>query len=64
VRRQEIMIYPGSDLAKYRQADMLREAESYRLSEGSRAARAAEHRAKFRRALVTSVSMLIWPSRH
>ena len=54
-------MYLGNDLGKYRQADLRREAEAFRMAKGTRAARAAERRATARNVVTHAVSLLLWP---
>jgi hypothetical protein len=57
------MMQPN-DMGRYRQADLLREAEAFRLTKSTRAARAAERRTAARRVVTHAVSMLLWPIKH
>ena len=57
------MMQPN-DLGKYRQADLLREAAAFRMTKGTRAARAAERRASARRVVTHTLSLLLWPIKH
>lgn len=54
----------GPDLARDRMQDRMREAENYRLTRGTRAARAEAHRATARRVVKTALTSLIWPIKH
>jgi hypothetical protein len=54
----------GSELAKARIDDLVREADTYRRSRGARAVRAGEMRGKLRRVTRSAVSALLWPIRH
>ena len=54
----------GSDLTRARMQDRMREAEAYRLTKGTRAARAQAHRAVARRVVKTSLTSLLWPVKH
>jgi hypothetical protein len=54
----------GSEMAKMRIDDMVRDAEAYRRSRGTRASRAGETRGKIRRAARAVISALLWPIRH
>lgn len=54
----------GSDLAKYRMADRMREAAAYRQGSETRTGHSVEVGAKLRRVAATAVSMLMWPIRH
>jgi hypothetical protein len=57
-------MYSNSDLGRFRQADLLREAAASRMASETAAARSAEHRATVRRVLTTAVSLLLWPIKH
>jgi hypothetical protein len=57
------MIQPN-EMGRYRQADLLREAEAFRLTKSTRAARAAERRMTARRVLTHAASLLLWPVKH
>jgi hypothetical protein len=54
----------GSDLARARMNDRLREAEAYRLTRTTREARAAERRAALRKVRGSLLSVILWPVRH
>lgn len=54
----------GQDLARARMQDRMREAESYRLTKGTRAARAEAHRHSARRVVRTALTSLLWPIKH
>jgi hypothetical protein len=54
----------GSEMAKLRIDDMVRDAEAYRRSRGTRASRAGERRGMIRRAARSMISALLWPIRH
>jgi hypothetical protein len=57
-------MYTNSDLGRFRQADLRREAESFRRSRETSAARSAERRAAVRKVVSTAASMLLWPIKH
>jgi hypothetical protein len=54
----------GSEMAKARIDDLVREADAYRRSRGTRAARAGEMRGKVGRVARSAISALLWPIRH
>jgi hypothetical protein len=54
----------GPDLARARMQDRMREAEAYRLTKDTRAARAAAHRTTARRMVRTALTTLLWPIKH
>jgi hypothetical protein len=54
----------GQDLARARMQDRMREAESYRLSKDTRAARAGAHRITAKRVVRTALTSLLWPIKH
>ena len=54
----------GTELARGRMDQRMREAEAYRLSSGTRSARTAGHRATFRRIATATVHILLWPVHH
>ena len=56
-------MYTG-DLARERIGDMVRDAESFRRTRGTRAARAAAQRSSIRRIAVAAATALMWPFRH
>ena len=51
-------MYYGTDMGKYHRADLMREAEGFRLSKETARARAAERRATVRKVFTTALSML------
>ena len=57
-------MYLGNDLGKYRQADLRREADAFRKSGETRAARSVEHRATARKVMSAAATMLLWPIKH
>jgi hypothetical protein len=57
-------MYSNSDLGRFRQADLMREAEASRLASQTAAARRAENRATVRKVMTTAVSFLLWPVKH
>jgi hypothetical protein len=57
------MLYQG-DVTRERINDMVRDAEAYRRTRGTRAARAAERRASVRRIAAGAVSLVLWPLKH
>lgn len=57
------MIQPN-ELGRYRQADLMREAEAFRMTKATRAARAAERRTAVRRVVTHAASLLLWPIKH
>jgi hypothetical protein len=54
----------GSEMAKMRIDDMVRDADAYRRSRGTRAVRAGETRGKLRRVARSVATVLLWPIRH
>jgi hypothetical protein len=54
----------GQDLARARMNDRMREAESYRLTKGTRTARSQAHRVAARRVVRSALTSLIWPIKH
>ncbi|HEY3208506.1 MAG TPA: hypothetical protein VGL18_01740 [Actinomycetota bacterium] len=54
----------GPDLARARMQDRMREAEAYRLTKETRAARAEAHRVVARRVVKTALTTLLWPVKH
>jgi hypothetical protein len=54
----------GTDLAKYRMADRMREAAAYRRGSETRTGHRVEVGARLRRVAATAVSILMWPIRH
>ncbi len=52
------------ELARERISDMVRDADMYRASRETRAARSAERRARARRMAQMAVSVLTWPLKH
>jgi hypothetical protein len=54
----------GPDLARARMQDRMREAEAYRLTRDTRAARANAHRVAARRVVKTALTTLLWPVKH
>jgi hypothetical protein len=57
-------MYDRTEMARTRIDDMLRNAEAYRLTKGTRAAHSAERRATMRRIAVAASSLVIWPFKH
>lgn len=57
-------MYSNSDLGRLQQADRMREAEVYRMTSHTPAARAEHHRATVRKVLGTAVSLVLWPIKH
>jgi hypothetical protein len=60
---KEVGMY-GSEMAKERIGDLVREADAYRRSRGARASRAGEMRGRLRRVTRGVVTALLWPIRH
>lgn len=54
----------GPDLTRARMQDRMREAEAYRLTKDTRAARAGAHRVAARRVVRTALTTLLWPVKH
>jgi hypothetical protein len=54
----------SGDLARERIQDMVRQAEAFRRSRDTRAARAAERHGTVRRVATAAVSALLWPVKH
>ena len=57
------MLYQG-DVTRERISDMVRDAEAYRQTRGTRMARAAERRASVKRIAVAAASLVVWPFKH
>jgi hypothetical protein len=51
-------MYYGTDLGRYHRADLMREAEGFRLSKETAKARATERRATVRKVFTTALTML------
>jgi hypothetical protein len=51
------------ELAKYRIDDLVREADTYRMTRGTRLARKAERRAKLRKVGTAMAWVVTWPVR-
>jgi hypothetical protein len=65
IRTKEAAMYGmGQDLGRARMQDRMREAESYRLTKETRAARAEAHRIGARRVVRTALTSLLWPVKH
>jgi len=54
----------GSDLARSRMQDRMREADAYRLTKGTRQAQAAERRNTVRKIASTALYLVAWPIKH
>jgi len=54
----------GSDLARSRMQDRMREADAYRLTKETRQAQAAERRHTIRRIAGTALYLVAWPIKH
>lgn len=54
----------GSDLARQRMQERMREAQAYRATRETRAARAAARHAAMRRVALAAVSVILWPIKH
>ena len=54
----------GTELARERMDQRMAEADAFRRSSGTRAARAGHHRATFRKIATATVHVLAWPVRH
>jgi hypothetical protein len=54
----------GPDLARQRMQDRMREADNYRLTKGTRAARSEAQRTAARRVVRTALTSLLWPIKH
>ncbi len=54
----------NAELAHQHRNQLLEQAEAYRISKTTRAGKAAERRAAFRRIMETAVSLLAWPVKH
>jgi hypothetical protein len=54
----------GSEMARLRIDDMVRDADAYRRSRGTRASRAGEMRGTIRRVARSAISALLWPIQH
>jgi hypothetical protein len=52
------------DLAKYRMADLAREAEAARLARETSAVHRADIRAKARRVFSVAATLALWPVKH
>jgi hypothetical protein len=57
-------MYGTQDMARYRQAQLMREAEAFRRTKDTRAAHSAERRATVRKMLATAVGLVLWPIKH
>ena len=57
-------MYGTQDMARYRQAQLMREAEAFRRTKDTRAAHSAERRAAVRKMLATAVGLVLWPIKH
>jgi hypothetical protein len=66
VNREEAQMYQsfGSDLARERMNDRMREAEHYRLTKETRGAQAAERRSTVRKIASTALYLVAWPIKH
>jgi hypothetical protein len=53
-----------TDLARQHRNQLMREADAYRITKGTRAAMVAQRKATFHRIVVSAVSLLAWPVRH
>jgi hypothetical protein len=54
----------GSDLARSRMQDRMREADRYRLTKDANAARDAERRSAFRKIAAAALCLIAWPIKH
>ena len=54
----------GSDLARQRMQDRMREADAYRLTKDTRAARDGAHRVAARRVVRMALTSMLWPIKH
>jgi hypothetical protein len=54
----------GSDLARQRMQDRMREADAYRLTKDTRAGRAEAHRVAARRVVRMALTSMLWPIKH
>jgi hypothetical protein len=57
-------MYGTSEMARQRQSALLREAETFRLTKETRAARSAERRGSYRKVVTTALAMVAWPIKH
>ncbi|HXF71690.1 MAG TPA: hypothetical protein VNO79_03660 [Actinomycetota bacterium] len=54
----------GSEMARYRIEDLVREAEAFRAARPARLVRSAARRRRARRIATGIASILLWPIRH
>jgi hypothetical protein len=54
----------GSELAKSRMQERMRDAENYRLTKDTRAGQAAERRNTIRKIASTALYLVAWPIKH
>jgi hypothetical protein len=52
------------ELARQRQSTLLRDAETFRLTKETRAVKAAERRAGYRKVVTAALAMVAWPIKH
>jgi hypothetical protein len=57
-------MYGTQEMASQRQGALLREAETFRLTKETLAARAAERRAGYRKVVTAALAMVAWPIKH
>jgi hypothetical protein len=54
----------GWDMNRARMQDRMREAEAFRMTKETRAARAHDHRVVAKRVVRTALTTLLWPIKH
>ncbi len=54
----------STEIARQHRNQLMHEADVYRLTKETRAAKAAERRTTFHRIIVSAVSLLAWPVNH
>ncbi len=59
-------MYPsyGPQMARQHQAQLMHDAEVFRLTKETRAAKVAERRTAFHRVVVSALSLVAWPIKH
>jgi hypothetical protein len=57
-------MYGTPEMARQRQSALLREAETFRMTKETRAARTAERRAGYRKVVTAALAMVAWPIKH
>jgi hypothetical protein len=57
-------MYGTPEMARQRQDALMREAETFRRTKETRATRAAERRASYRKVVTAALAMVAWPIKH